>query len=66
MRREHDDQSGDIRYDGAGQRYGRCGNAGRIRSARLLMEITPAVGVLTTGVISAYPWRAGTPLFRGI
>jgi len=57
MRREHDDESGDIRHDGTGQRYWRRGNAGRIGSARLLMETlmetTPAVGVTTTGIISA-------------
>ena len=30
MRREHDDESGDARHDGAGQRHGRRGNAGRM------------------------------------
>jgi hypothetical protein len=37
MRREHDDESGDIRHDGTGQRHRRLGNAGRI-AAGLLME----------------------------
>jgi hypothetical protein len=53
MRREHDDESGDVRHDDARQRYWRRGNAGRIGSTRLLMETTPAVGVTTTGIISA-------------
>jgi len=38
MRREHDDESGNARHDGTGQRHGRRGNAGRIGTARLLME----------------------------
>jgi hypothetical protein len=36
MRREHDDESGNARHDGAGQRHRRRGNAGRI-AAGLLM-----------------------------
>ncbi|WP_156041794.1 hypothetical protein [Bradyrhizobium sp. URHD0069] len=36
MRREHDDGSVDARHDGAGQRNGRCGNAGRIAAIGLL------------------------------
>jgi hypothetical protein len=48
MRREHDDESGDIRHDGTGQRHGRRGNPGRIGSARLLMETGSAIGVTTT------------------
>jgi hypothetical protein len=52
MRREYDDQSGDARYDGAGQRYGRRGNAGRIGSARLLMETRSWRH--NNGIISAY------------
>jgi hypothetical protein len=39
MRREHDDESGDARHDGTGQRHGRSGNAGGI-AAWLLMETT--------------------------
>jgi hypothetical protein len=54
MRRKHDDESGDIRHDGTGQRHGRRGNAGRIGSARLLMETTLAVCVWhNDGSISA-------------
>jgi hypothetical protein len=36
MRREHDDESGNARHDGTGQRHGRGGNPGRIVAARLL------------------------------
>jgi hypothetical protein len=35
MRREHDDESGDARHDGTGQRHWRRGNAGRIASGLL-------------------------------
>jgi hypothetical protein len=57
MRGEHNDESGDARHDGTGQRHGRRGNAGRIASARLLMETTLAVGVWhNDGSISAYLW----------
>jgi hypothetical protein len=37
MHRKHDDESGDARHDGTGQRYGRLGNVGRI-AAGLLTE----------------------------
>jgi hypothetical protein len=35
MRREHDDESGNARHDGAGQRHGRRGNAGRVAAGLL-------------------------------
>jgi hypothetical protein len=35
MRREHDDESGNARHDGTGQRHGRRGNAGRIAAGLL-------------------------------
>jgi hypothetical protein len=37
MRGEHDDESGNVRHDGTGQRHGRRDNAGRI-AAGLLTE----------------------------
>jgi hypothetical protein len=45
LRREHDDESGNARHDGAGQRHGRRGNAGRIAciAIRLLRIIRPLV-----------------------
>jgi two-component system OmpR family response regulator len=39
MRREHDDESGNARHDGAGQRHGRRGNAGRIAAGLLTGEL---------------------------
>jgi hypothetical protein len=40
VRREHDNESGDARHHGPGQRHGRSGNAGRIAciAAGLLAE----------------------------
>jgi hypothetical protein len=43
MRREHDDESGNARHDGTGQRHGCRGNAGGIAAARLLMETSQPV-----------------------
>jgi hypothetical protein len=52
MRREHDDESGDIRHDGTGQCHGRRGNAGRI-AAGLLMETTqPCMSHPIDGVVA--------------
>ncbi|MGD0846442.1 hypothetical protein [Bradyrhizobium sp.] len=42
MRGEHDDESGNARHHGAGQRHGRCRNAGRI-AAGLLREKIPSL-----------------------
>ena len=41
MRREHDDESGSTRHDGAGQRHGCGGNAWRLFSAGLLTAKHP-------------------------
>jgi hypothetical protein len=44
LRRERDDEPGNARNDGTGQRHGRCGNAGRIASIAIgLLRVNPAV-----------------------
>jgi hypothetical protein len=39
MRREHDDESGNARHDGTGQRHGRRGNAGRSAAGLLTGQL---------------------------
>jgi hypothetical protein len=51
LRREHDDESGDARHDGAGQRHGRRGNARRIASI--------AIWLLTGKLASRRPRAIG-------
>jgi hypothetical protein len=46
MRREHDDESGNARHDGTGQRHRRRGNPGRI-----------ATGLLTGRKHGLEPWQ---------
>jgi hypothetical protein len=41
MRREHDDESGNSRHDGAGQRHGRRSNTGRIASSIAIGLLRP-------------------------
>jgi hypothetical protein len=54
MRREHDDESGDARHDGAGQRHGRGGNARRI----------VAIGLLRRKLASARRANHKTPFIK--
>jgi hypothetical protein len=51
LRREHDDESGDARHDGASQRHGRRGNARRIASI--------AIWLLTGKLASRRPRAIG-------
>jgi hypothetical protein len=56
LRREHDDESGNARHDGAGQRNGSRGNAGRIASSI-------AIGLLRGKFASRRP-RAKRPMHQ--